>query len=1362
MKRLKVLTNTSVSRFIHLLVLLTSLLTANAQVNLGPDTTICAGTTLNLSINGPGVQGTTVNLTDDLHSALIPIGFPFTFFGNTYNSLVIGSNDYVTFNANAAGTTSPWNITAGIPDPTLPTNSIMAPYQDIDPGDGGTVNYTTLGIAPNRIFVITFYEVPMFSCSDLCFGNQIKLFEGSNDIEIHIGNKPLCPTWNSGVAIEGIQNANGTVAYVVPGRNYPTQWTANNDAYRFTPTGPTTYNMTSIPFNFENVITGGGGITISWYRNGVYFGTGTNINVTPTQTTTYTGTVSLQCSGQMFSDDLVVTVVQPQVSVSPTTASVCGSQTVDLTASGAQNYSWSPSTGLSQTTGATVIATPSATTTYTVTGTDANGCTASANSTITVAPSYSASITNQTDVTCPGNNDGSISVMVDGGNSGYTFQWSDGQNTTNATNLSVGTYTVTISDNSGCQLVLDTVINELPAITISSSSFGSGTISCSGGTNGSISVTPNNGTTPYTYAWSNGAYGETINNLTVGTYTVTVTDANGCTATESYTLAEPSDIASSITSPTFYGGYNISCADGNDGSIDLTVTGGTTPYGFSWNNGASTEDINNLSAGLYVVTITDANGCTITNTLTLDEPTPITTEITNSDYNGNNISCNGTTDGTVELEVTGGTQPYTYLWSNGGANQDITGLGPGAYTVTVTDANGCVTTQSTSLTEPEILSVNIDSPTYPSGDEISCNGLSDGSIDVIVMGGASPYTYSWSNGSITQNLNGLPAGPYTLSVTDANGCTQSESTTLSEPTVLTTTITNIIDASCSGNNDGSATISVNGGAGSYVYLWSDGQSNSTAINLSSGSYTVIVNDENGCVEQDTAIVSQPTTLASSISSSTNVSCNGGSDGTATVLANGGSGVYTYLWSNGQTTDSIGNLYAGNLTVTVTDDQSCTSTTSLELTEPEELTLGAFYSQAICIGESITIDANLSGGTPPYTYQWTASPNDVSLISDNANPTVSPIINTDYTLTAIDANGCTQTFSPIKVEVLEPLDIELTFNGSSGVCPGFNTDIIFNATGGDDNYTYTWLSGGNGILTPNQVTVTPLITTTYQIVVTDGCTTPADTGSIEVTVYDLPVVGFNADITEGCVPLNIDFTNTTTNGETYYWEFTQNSSQTVGNSSNTDPVYLFEHPGSYDITLVATSAEGCVDSLTQTDLITVRPLPHAAFDYDPKTINLLQAWINFDDLSTGAVAWNWSFGDGDTTGEKNPTHLYTDTGHYTVQLTVTNQYGCLDSVEWIVNITPDGFIYVPSAFTPNGDGLNDTFFPVTFGLENPIYSFRVFNRWGEQLFESQTQGEGWDGTFEGKKVPEGVYVYNIFASDKNLETTKLIGKVHVIR
>ncbi|MBL7807167.1 MAG: SprB repeat-containing protein, partial [Saprospiraceae bacterium] len=414
---------------------------------------------------------------------------------------------------------------------------------------------------------------------------------------------------------------------------------------------------------------------------------------------------------------------------------------IDLTVSGGTSpytYAWSNSKTTQDISGL-------AAGTYTVTVTDAAGCTKTTSVTINQPSALSLSTT-KVNVKCNGGNTGSIDLTVTGGTPGYTYIWTNAATTQDISNLTAGTYTVTVTDANACTKTISTTITQPSALSLTSTQKN---LLCYGATDGDIDLSVSGGTSPYTYSWSNGATVQDLWNIGAGTYTVTVTDANACTKTLSATITQPAEI---ILTKTI---TDVKCAGQSNGAIDLTVSGGSPGFKYSWSNSATTQDISNLAAGTYTVTVTDVNGCTKTTSATVNQPgvlTPTTTKV--------NVACFGGNTGSIDLSVTGGTSPYTYAWSNAATTQDISNLVAGTYTVTVTDANLCTKTVSTSITQPasalNVTETHVD---------VNCNGQNTGSIDATPTGGTTPYTYSWSNGATTQDISGLTAGTYTLTVT---------------------------------------------------------------------------------------------------------------------------------------------------------------------------------------------------------------------------------------------------------------------------------------------------------------------------------------------------------------------------------------------------------------------------------------------------------------------------------------------------------------------------------------------------------------------------------------------------------------------
>jgi len=320
---------------------------------------------------------------------------------------------------------------------------------------------------------------------------------------------------------------------------------------------------------------------------------------------------------------------------------------------------------------------------------------------------------------------------------------------------------VTITDANGCSTTETVIVpnNCTPCTVVATAT--STNVLCNGQCNGTAGAIATGGTSPYTYLWSNGASGNAITGLCAGTYGLTVSDANGCTTTANVNITEPTALSSSTTST------NPTCANGNDGTATVTIAGGTSPYGYLWSDGSVGATATGLMAGTYSVTATDGNGCTTTASVSLTNPAAIQVATT-----AVGVTCNGGSDGSAEVAATSGAAPYTFLWSDGQTGATASGLTSGNYSVTVTDANGCTASSNISVGGPASIFLNTNTVNPSSGTAL------DGAVNLTVSGGTAPYTYAWSNGATTQSLSGLGTGTYEVTVTDANGCTNTASATL--------------------------------------------------------------------------------------------------------------------------------------------------------------------------------------------------------------------------------------------------------------------------------------------------------------------------------------------------------------------------------------------------------------------------------------------------------------------------------------------------------------------------------------------------------------------------------------------------------
>lgn len=1021
-------------------------------------------------------------------------------------------------------------------------------------------------------------------------------------------------------------------------------------------------------------------------------------------------------------------VAPPSLSLSLNSTNVTVPSGSDGTATASPSGGTSPYTYLWSNGQTTQTATGLAYGIYSVTITDANGCTISSSAVVN-EPFCSAFQANVSSVgnLCYGNTGGTSTVTVTGGNPPFTYLWNDPQNQTTqtATGLAAGTYLVIVTDNNGCMDAVATVITQ-PSQLVNNMNHANATTV--GGNEGSATSNPLGGTPAYSYQWSNGATTSSISNLVSGTYYLTITDANGCTQMDSVFINQPP--CNNLSLGVYF--TPVTCFGGSDANASAVAAFGTLPYTYLWSNGGTTQSISNLSAGNYAVTVTDAVGCVQFQSINVTQPGLLSLVLTPA-----NVICASMANGTIELTISGGTFPYTFNWSNSTIVEDQYNLGIGTYSVVVTDINGCTATGSTSIGQPSPLSIS-----YTKTD-VTCNAGNDGSIDVTVIGGVTPYTYSWSSGATTEDIAGLTSGQYFLTVTDANGCNNSTvplSVLIDEPDPVSISS---VATNCPVPSSGVSYVVVTGGGGNggpYEVSYDNGntynaQGDYDEFLPAGNTYSIVVKDSLGCVSQVTTVTINPEVIASNISFATCFS----SPTTATLVTvtptGGDGGPYEISFDNGNTFNPAGN-YSQNLpidsayTIIVRDPSGCVSAIyniiipdTFNLTTTVSLYTGG--NNVTCFGATDgNIDLNVAGGTSPYTYLW----NNGSTTQDITNLAAG-----NYSVVITDNNGCTQTASLILTEPVI-LDVIIT-STSDTICAGASTTLSSVSTGGTNPYAFSWLPSGSG----SSITVNPTVTSTYTVISTDinGCTASYTT---PIVVNALPAVSFTSTTPGGCGSVCVNFSNTTPGSANCQWNFT------TGAANTCDTVFCFNTVGTYDVSLTVTDNNGCVNTGNSPSYVTVYAYPTAAFTADPDTITLSNANICFTDLSTGATAWSWIFGDtlNSTSNLANPCFTYFDTGWYQVQLIVQNAYGCEDTVYQMVLITPDPVsakeddLALPDGYSPNGDGYND-FFEIKGLNRYPENTIIVFNRWGNEVYSQDNYTNTWNGqNNKGDALPDGTY------------------------
>ena len=964
---------------------------------------------------------------------------------------------------------------------------------------------------------------------------------------------------------------------------------------------------------------------------------------------------------------------------------------------------------------------------YYLTVTDGGGCVVDTFFYLLPPPQLSISSTN---VSCYGMSDGSASVSVSGGASPYYFNWSNGQNVSTINNLQSGDYYVTVVDQNGCTKTSFVTITQPEPLQIE---ITQNIVSCYGGSDGTAYANVNGGTPPYQYFWSNGQTSPLANNLSEGTYTITVTDNNNCTSTSQVEIISNSPIMISFSK------IDVSCYGYADGKIIANVNGGVPPYQYFWSNGENYNEISNLSEGVYVLTVYDSNNCSETSYEVINQPQQLVSFISKTD-----VSCFNSSNGSAEIIVTGGTQPYQYNWSNNQNTQYIQNLSYGIYYVTIIDNNGCSLVDSVLIEQPPELIVNVVST------DVTCYGGIDGTAHAIASGGTPPYQYNWSNGQISQSIYNLLPGVYYVTVIDNNGCISTSSVVINQAQQLNIQITKT-DVSCYGFNDGAVYASVSGGVPPYSYSWSNGFNTNSIENLSSGTYVLTVTDNNNCSIVDSIIINQPAKMTASVFKLDNL-CFGDSTGAINVIVEGGTPEYTYFWNTGSTTSNVSNLVAGIYNVTIKDANNCSLTLSVQINQPQKLEINIQPVHYICLGKTVTLTAEVEGGTPPYSFFWNDQISNNSLI-------ISPQETSTYSLYIKDANNCLSDTYNVIIYVSPKLEFEVIADPTT-LCPGDLVQITPIITGGVGPPYYIYDKNGNIVSPP--IFIYPEEDEIYWFKAEDVCGV-SDTAIVEINILPKPQISILADTTQGCEPLTVHFIEINPDsGNIYLWNFGDGSI-----SKEKNPIHVFQNAGTYTITLSVISYNGCKSTKVFNDFINVWPKPKANFIWEPELISEIKPEVQFINLSEGATSFLWLFDNIDSSVMVSPTYVFDSAGEFLVSLISFSDKGCTDTITALLSIKKEVLIYIPNIFSPDGDKINDGF--AVFGHNIEDFLLQIYDRWGNVIWETNKfykekgHSEYWYGTDKnGKMVPVGTYIWKVILRLNDKATKEFTGKITVVK
>lgn len=943
---------------------------------------------------------------------------------------------------------------------------------------------------------------------------------------------------------------------------------------------------------------------------------------------------------------------------------------------------------------------------------DSSNCLFSYAFTLAAPDSLSAAAT-VTDISCADGADGSVNLSIQGGTAPYALAYSaglaPGTDSTRLTEVPPGDYSATVTDANGCTFDLPFSLAEPPPLSLD---FSTVDALCAGSLDGRIAALPGGGSGGFDYEWTDSAgqplgTDSTLAGLGAGTYELLLTDANGCELRDSVVIAQPDSLAYTLDLAM------ASCAGLADGSISLTVSGGTGAYSYNWSDiGEGPAERSALTPGNYSLTITDGNACE--RALAVEITAPQTLQLSLSVLPEN---CQGSADGQASVVVEGGSPPYSYLWEDGQTDSLALGLAAGTIGLVVTDANGCEGTASAVIDTAAaiVLSLEIEPP--------SCFGQADGRISAAASGGAGSFSYAWSDGQEMPTAENLSAGNYGLTVTDANGCTRAESFALEQPDALALSLSSET-ASCLPVPDGSALASASGGTPPYTYAWSNGESLPNAQGLAGGLYRLTLTDANGCELVDSVLVDSLPSLMLSLSSEP-ASCFGAADGALSALVEGGSGSYTYSWSGGLAAQaSVGNLAAGTYSLTVTDSLGCEAVGSIAVTQPTAINLSAEVDMISCAGAvDGRISLSLSGGTSPYGITWNTGA---------TGPVLQNLGMGSYTAEVVDAVGCSGSTT---VEITEASPMSISLVTEAALCYEQRSGSArASVSGGRPPYTYLWSNGATG------PSIGSLLAGSYTVSVIDasGC---AIERSFDIRQPD-PLRALATALDISCHGLGDGRIDVEATGGQPGYRYSLD-----GDFFSGSPSFIGLPQGDYQV--LVQDGNGCT---SLSDEVTVsEPPPLVVSLGDTRAIPYGDTVRLQPSITGGNPPFGYEWITQDTSilsCLRCSAPLVSVQFQHSIKVIVTDIDGCTGEDVFNIYANKERPVFVPTGFTPNGDGRNDILFVLSReGLQAEINTFRIFDRWGEQVFERKDlqpnePADGWDGSFRGQLLQPGVYLWQV--------------------
>lgn len=927
-----------------------------------------------------------------------------------------------------------------------------------------------------------------------------------------------------------------------------------------------------------------------------------------------------------------------------------------------------------------------------------------------------------TDISCFAATDGSVRIDVANGRAPFSYLLDSVSvfSTNVINNIAAGDHAVYVSDADGCADVVYFTIEEPAPIEITADIIDA---TCSGGSNGSITVQSSGGTGTMSYNWSNNAIGNTLTNVAAGNYTLRVSDENNCQVDSILTVGEPDAIVIELNTVAAF------CNNSEDGEVTATVIGGTGDITYVWNTGATTSSISGLSPGAYTVTVVDANGCQAVQSTEIIAPNSL--EIVS--IRQQPASCFGSNDGMAMVEVRGGTPTYTYRWNDPTQQVSSTALllEAGLYEVVVTDANGCEVVGGIEVLQPDELAVSIETTA------VNCYQGKDGTANAIISGGTMPYSYMWSDSSAqrTALAQGLSAGTYIVTVTDANGCQSTRPTMITQPNTPVIAQIQQTYRGCFGMRTNRAEATAIGGTGpDYTFRWNDGQTKAIAENLDTVLYRVTVTDSNGCTSEASILINDLDSIRLNIAF-VPPTCNGAADGQISVnyLGGGTGNNVQYRWNTvpERTTAFINNL-TGDRTyrVTTTDSEGCMQSKELYLEQPRPIMLITDSTDVSCHGgeDGIARIMRAIGQDTVFTYLWDEQ------ARSQTDRAATGLRAGNYSVTVTSGKGCQASTT---IEVKQPEPLKTTFATVHNKCYGdAEGSITTTINGGVGGYIFNWSTGDSTRVISN------LRSGTYMLTVEDANQCQLFE-TVTLTQPDLITATFTQDSISCFGGRDGSFTVQPQGGTPpfqYSLEDTKHFSSNnrfIGLKSGEYAVFVKDANGCsyFETTYLPDPPEFIVNVFPFQDFLEM--------NYGDTMI----LWANSQN-GVGKTQWNWSSDQGDSTWvcESNLCTgivIYpTSTTYY--QLHAIDEKGCESRDRIQIRVLKHNEVLVPTGFSPNSDGVNDLLH-VHGSPGVKITMFRIYDRLGELLYESadfmvNDRTLGWDGTFRGKDMPPGVYVW----------------------